>query len=80
MRLLTGCVMPESKYHIRAPLKKADIPLPAHTAFAVLQADELLLHATPASGTDYVAFSHSIASHTNVFLMIGYYSRCLHPQ
>ena len=49
--LLTGCVMPESKYHIRAPLKKADIPLPAHTAFAVLQADELLLHATPASGT-----------------------------
>ena len=40
--------------------KKADIPLPAHAAFAVLQANELLLHLTPAARTELIGFAHSI--------------------
>ena len=41
----------QTENHIAGALEKANILLPAHAAFAVLQADKLLLHFAPAAGT-----------------------------
>ena len=63
----------ERKHHIRCPLKVTDISFPAHTTFAMLQANELLFHFVTADGADLIAFSHAL--HLLFFLLI-FYSIC----
>ena len=46
--------------HIRFPLEETNVLFPTRTAFAVLQANELLFHLSAAVGTDLVAFTHGI--------------------
>lgn len=46
--------------HIRFPLEETNVLFPTCTAFAVLQANELLFHLSAAVGTDLVAFTHGI--------------------
>ena len=46
--------------HIRFPLEETNVLFPTRTAFAVLQANELLFHLSAAVGTDLVAFAHGI--------------------
>jgi len=46
--------------HIRFPLAETNVLYSARTAFAVLQANELLFHLSAAVGTDLVAFTHGI--------------------
>ena len=46
----------QSKHHV---VKKSDVLFPAHAAFTVLQADELLFHFPAADRADLVAGSHA---------------------
>ena len=50
----------QGKNHIRFPLEETNVLFPTRTAFAVLQANELLFHLSAAVGTDLVAFTHGI--------------------
>ena len=49
---------PQTEYHVRRALKKADPALPTHAAGAMLQAYKLLLHFMPAARTLLVVLSH----------------------
>lgn len=49
----------QSKHHVAGALKKSDVLFPAHAAFTVLQADELLFHFPAADRADLVAGSHA---------------------
>ena len=63
-RLLLGLsihmVTFQTENYVAGTLKKADVPFPTHAAFAMLQANELLLHLTPAARTELIGFAHSI--------------------
>jgi hypothetical protein len=59
-RLFTRRIVPESEHHIWRPFKKANIFFPAHPAFAMLQADELLFHLSSAVRADLIALSHRL--------------------
>ena len=48
----------QSKHHVAGALKKSDVLFPAHAAFTVLQADELLFHFPAADRADFVAGSN----------------------
>lgn len=50
----------QSKDHIRCALKKALVLFPAYAAFAMLQANELLLHFSAAVRADLITVSHII--------------------
>ena len=50
----------QGRNHIRFTLEETNALFPARTAFAVLQANELLFHLSAAVGTDLVAFTHGI--------------------
>ena len=50
----------QTENHVTGAFKKADIPLPTHTTFAVLQGNKLLLHLTPEAGTELIGFAHSV--------------------
>lgn len=52
----------------RRPFKKANVFFPAHPAFAMLQADELLFHLSSAVRVDLIALSHRLK-----------YPDCFHP-
>lgn len=45
--------------HIRFPLEETNVLFPTRTAFAVLQANELLFHLSAAAWTNFVAIAHS---------------------
>ena len=63
-RLLLGLsihmVTFQTENYVTGTLKKANVPFPTHAAFAMLQANELLLHLTPAARTELIGFAHSI--------------------
>ena len=48
----------QGENHIRRSFKKANVFFPAHAAFAMLQADKLLLHFPAAVRADLIALSH----------------------
>lgn len=48
----------QSENHIRCTFKKTYIFFPAHTAFAMLQANKLLLHVSAAAWTYLIAGTH----------------------
>ena len=50
----------QSKDHIRGAFEKAFVLFPAHAAFAMLQAYELLLHLSAAVRADLITVSHII--------------------
>lgn len=50
----------QSKDHIRGAFEKAFVLFPAHAAFAMLQAYELLLHLSAAVRADFITVSHII--------------------
>ena len=50
----------QSKHHVAGALKKSDVLFPAHAAFAMLQAYELLLHLSAAVRADLITVSHII--------------------
>jgi hypothetical protein len=52
----------QSKDHIRCALKKALVLFPAYAAFAMLQANELLLHFSAAVRADFIAGTHGQSS------------------
>ena len=62
-RLLLGLsihmVTFQTENYVAGTLKKADVPFPTHAAFAMLQANELLLHLTPAARTELIGFAHA---------------------
>ncbi len=51
----------QGKYHVTGPLKKALALFPAHAAFAMLQANKLLLHFLAAVWTNLVAVPPSFS-------------------
>ena len=53
-------VMSETKHHIRCPFKIADVSLPAHPTFAMLESNKLLLHFPPTAWANLVVLSHSL--------------------
>ena len=51
----------QRKNHIRCSFKESDVTFPAYAALAILQADKLLLHFSPAGRAGFIALSHIIA-------------------
>ena len=78
--LLSGAIMPETKDHIRRSFKESNVLFPAYPAPAMLQANELLFHFSPACRANPVALSHVRypirMSSCGVFSIFVIYSCC----